>query len=303
MRFGKVVFVVVLLFGSAICVAGQSPVSAEMRAQADAAYQKQDWKTALPLYEAIAAAEPGNPGAKYRFGACLIGLNRFRDAIGPLAHLMTVSPNVVFATALARAYAGAKETGKMFEVLEQATKLGGISATTLSGSAEFAAFRSDDKFRELAKRLDVAANPCNGSPEFRQFDFWIGEWDAKNAQGLTVGSSSIQLILSNCVIFENWNTPVNSGKSFNVFNRNDKKWYQTWVDDKGNINHYTGQLIDGKMVMVGESPNVTPRTLLRMTFSKLPDGSVRQLGESSTDDGKTWSQRYDFTYVRKPDKK
>ncbi|HCA59865.1 MAG TPA: hypothetical protein DEP46_18000, partial [Blastocatellia bacterium] len=103
--------------------------------------------------------------------------------------------------------------------------------------------------------------------------------------------------------FENWNTPVNSGKSFNVFNRNDKKWYQTWVDDKGNINHYTGTLIDGKMVMVGESPNATPRTLLRMTFSKLPDGSVRQVGESSTDDGKTWTQRYDFTYVRKPGKK
>ncbi|MBK9164580.1 MAG: tetratricopeptide repeat protein [Acidobacteria bacterium] len=274
-----------------------------MRSEADAAYQKKDWKAALPLYEKIASAEPNDFGPKYRLGVCLIGLSRYRDAIGPLEIVMTASPNPVFATALARAFAGAKEAGKMFEVLEQATKLGGIPATTLDGSAEFAAFRSDDKFVELSNRLDIAANPCNGSPEFRQFDFWIGEWDAKNAQGLTVGSSSIELILSNCVIFENWNTPVNSGKSFNVFNRNDKKWYQTWVDDKGNINHYTGTLIDGKMVMIGESPNVTPRTLLRMTFSKLPDGGVRQLGESSTDDGKTWTQRYDFTYVRKPGKK
>ena len=303
MKTCRHVFAVVLFCGTAIFAAGQSAVSVEFRTEADAVYQKQDWKAALPFYEKIAAAEPYNPGARYRLGVCLIGLNRYREAIAPLEGLMTASPNVVFATALARAYAGAKEPGKMFEVLEQATKLGGIPETTLDGSAEFAALRSDNKFQELAKRLDVAANPCNGSPEFRQFDFWIGEWDAKNAQGLTVGSSSIQLILSNCVIFENWNTPVNSGKSFNVFNRNDKKWYQTWVDDKGNINHYTGTLIDGKMVMVGESPNVTPRTLLRMTFSKLPDGSVRQLGESSTDDGKTWTQRYDFTYVRKPGKK
>ena len=57
--------------------------------------------------------------------------------------------------------------------------------------------------------------------------------DAKNAQGVTVGSSSIQLILGSCVIFENWKTPVSSGKSFNIFNAADGKWHQTWVDDNG----------------------------------------------------------------------
>jgi hypothetical protein len=36
-----------------------------------------------------------------------------------------------------------------------------------------------------------------------------------------------------------------------------------------------------------------------MTFSKLEGGDVRQHGEISTDEGKTWATMYDFTYRRK----
>lgn len=36
--------------------------------------------------------------------------------------------------------------------------------------------------------------------------------------------------------------------------------------------------------------------LVRMTYSKNADGSVRQVGEQSTDEGKTWKPSFDFTY-------
>ena len=36
--------------------------------------------------------------------------------------------------------------------------------------------------------------------------------------------------------------------------------------------------------------------LVRMSYSRNEDGSVRQHGEQSTDDGKTWSPSFDFTY-------
>ena len=38
----------------------------------------------------------------------------------------------------------------------------------------------------------------------------------------------------------------------------------------------------------------------RITWSKLDGGRVRQLWESSTDDGRTWSVAFDGTYVPKP---
>jgi hypothetical protein len=107
------------------------------------------------------------------------------------------------------------------------------------------------------------------------------------------------LILGSCIIFENWATPVSSGKSFNVFDVRDGKWHQTWVDDKGLITHYVGGLVDGKMVLDSESLTNGRKTVARMTFSKLENGDVRQHGQNSTDDGKTWTTSFDFTYVRK----
>jgi hypothetical protein len=40
-------------------------------------------------------------------------------------------------------------------------------------------------------------------------------------------------------------------------------------------------------------------TLTRMTYTSAADGSVRQLGETSSDDGKTWTPNFDFTYRRR----
>jgi hypothetical protein len=55
------------------------------------------------------------------------------------------------------------------------------------------------------------------------------------------------------------------------------------------------------MRYVYEMPTTPSReTLTRhLIFWKLPDGSVRQLSERSTDVGKTWATEYDFVYVKK----
>jgi len=146
----------------------------------------------------------------------------------------------------------------------------------------------------------LAVNPCKAAPEFRQFDFWIGEWEVRPAGGPVVASSSIQLILGQCVIFENWFPQVgSSGKSFNVFDARDKKWHQTWFDDKGTFTHYVGGIVNGEMVLVANTLTGGKPGLAKMTYTKLPNGDVRQHGENSTDDGKTWATTFDFTYSKK----
>ena len=76
----------------------------------------------------------------------------------------------------------------------------------------------------LAQRL-----PCS-SPQFRQFDFWIGEWDVFGKTGQKAGDSKISLILDSCIILEEW-TSANmqqglryAGKSFNTWNAATKEW-------------------------------------------------------------------------------
>lgn len=280
-------------------VLGGGAITPEIRAAANEAYQKQDWNAAVSAYEKIVLVEDKNAGARYRLGMSLLALKRNEDAIKNLEAAMSISPNPVFALALARGYARTGNTAKMYEVLEKSLTLGGIAPESLTNEADFAAVKSDPKFVAFVDRSDKTVNPCKARPEFRQFDFWIGEWLPRNVQGVTVGTSSIQLILGSCIIFENWSTPVSSGKSFNVFVVRDGKWHQTWVDDKGLITHYVGRLVDGKMVLDSESIVNGRKTIARMSFSKLPNGDVRQHGENSSDEGKTWTTTFDFTYVRK----
>ena len=274
-------------------------VTSEMRTAAADAYQKQDWKAAAAAYEAIVKVEEKNAGAHYRLGVSYLTLNEVAKSARHLEAAMAISPNSVFALALARAHARSGDKDKAYAVFEQSLKLGGIPAESLNDEKDFAAMKTEAKFAEYVKRLDALAVPCRSRPEFRQFDFWIGEWLPKNAQGVTVGTSSIQLILSSCIIFENWETPASAGKSFNLYDVRDGKWHQTWVDNRGLMTHYVGGLVDGKMVLDSESTQNGQKTIARMTFSKLPNGDVRQHGENSTDDGKTWTTSFDFIYVRK----
>jgi hypothetical protein len=77
-----------------------------------------------------------------------------------------------------------------------------------------------------------------------------------------------------------------------------KRWRQTWVDDRGNVLVLTGQYRDAKMSLEGEAPGDNGLTVRnRITWSRLSEGRVRQLWETSRDGGKTWGVEFDGTYV------
>lgn len=296
-----IVAIILLAFTMAFSqgVAG-SGVTAEMRTEANRYYTASDWPNAVAAYEKIVSLEPGNPNANYRLGLSFLNLDKTTEAQTHLEKAMAFSPNPVFALGLARAYARAGNKAKTFETLDKSTKVGGISPETLIAEKDFAKWRDDLAFRDLIAKSDMAVNPCKASQEYRQFDFWIGEWDVKNQQGVPSGSSSIQLILGNCTIFENWSGGGGSnGKSFNIYDANDKKWHQTYVDDKGTFTHYVGGLVNGEMVLTADRVTGGKKSMAKMTFSKMPNGDVRQYGENSIDEGKTWTTSFDLIYTRK----
>ena len=303
MRFQNTAFTLFVMLLAASAFSQSQPASAvtpEMRAEANKFYQASDWERAAAAYEKIVSLEPANPNAKYRLGVVALNLNRTANAQKHLEAAMAASPNAVYALALARAFARAGNKPKAFETIEKSIPLGGIAPETLNAEKDFAVWREDAGFKDLVRRSDLAVNPCKASPEFRQFDFWIGEWDVKNQQGVPSGSSSIQLILGQCIIFENWTGGSGTnGKSFNIYDTNDKKWHQTWVDDKGTFTHYIGGLINGEMVVTADTIVSGKPTLAKMTFTKMPNGDVRQHGENSTDGGKTWTTSFDLIYSRK----
>lgn len=149
--------------------------------------------------------------------------------------------------------------------------------------------------------------PCN-QPVFRQFDFWIGEWDVYNTNGKKAGDSKITLILDSCVILEEW-TSANkyqgvtyAGKSFNKYNTQTKQWQQTWVDNVGGSTEFLkGNYADSKMVFETNPFPVSKDTVAvrKLTFYNLDPSRVRQHGEITKDNGKTWVTEYDLEYRRR----
>ena len=300
----KVILLVSIAFAASLNIFSQavpgSVVTPEMRTEANTFYQSSDWGKASEAYGKIVKFEPANPNANYRLGVSFLNLNKATEAQTYLDKALTVSPNPIYALDLARAYARSGNKVKALEAIDKSTTMGGITPEKLLAEKDFAAWKDDAGFKDMVKKSDLAVNPCKANPEFRQFDFWIGEWDVKTPQGQPAGSSSVQLILGECIIIENWTSSSgSSGKSFNIYDVNDKKWHQTWVDDKGTFTHYIGGLEDGKMVVVADTIVSGKKTLAKMTFSKLTNGDVRQFGENSTDEGKTWMTAFDLLYSRK----
>jgi len=134
--------------------------------------------------------------------------------------------------------------------------------------------------------------PCKVTPEFRELDFWVGEWDVTDPSGKLVGRSSIQRIVGDCVVYENWfGTRGGTGKSFNFWDKLNHRWQQTWVDEDGDVQQFWGKVDGGALKYVAVDGT------RRLTFSPLGGGRVRQLSEKTSDRGKTWTVEYDFTYA------
>jgi hypothetical protein len=137
--------------------------------------------------------------------------------------------------------------------------------------------------------------PCS-SPEHRQFDFWIGDWSVTNPAGKHAGDNRIEKVLDGCALHESWQGAGGGrGFSYTAYDSVRKAWHQTWVDKDGLVLLLDGGLQDGRMVLSG----ATGKTLNRVSWEPRKDGSVRQLWESSDDDGKTWAVQFDGTYRRK----
>lgn len=149
-------------------------------------------------------------------------------------------------------------------------------------------------------RPKVPAQPC-ASPEHRQFDFWLGEWEVRQA-GKLAGTNRVTRILNGCALREEWTgASGSSGTSLNVYDAARRRWHQTWVDDKGNVLLLEGEWRGGRMVLEGEHPEPGGTVSReRITWTPQSGGRVRQLWESSTDSGKTWTVAFDGIYSKKP---
>ena len=140
--------------------------------------------------------------------------------------------------------------------------------------------------------------PCSAA-EFRQFDFWLGEWEVYE-DGARAGTNRIESILGGCALQEHWTGASGMhGTSLNVYSSGDRKWHQTWVDSNNLRLDLEGGLEGRRMVLVGRAPAPDAAMVLhRISWERLEDGTVQQHWQASRDEGTSWKEVFLGSYRR-----
>ncbi len=151
-----------------------------------------------------------------------------------------------------------------------------------------------------AAALGSVPTPNCAVPEFRQFDFWVGDWRVTQGER-HAGDNHIARILGGCALQESWSGASGSrGRSINTYDPSRRLWHQTWVDNEDTLLVLEGGWRDGAMVLEGERMDATSGKPIRqrITWTPLPNGDVRQHWQSSADSGGSWQTVFDGRYRR-----
>jgi hypothetical protein len=109
-------------------------------------------------------------------------------------------------------------------------------------------------------------NACRAA-EYRQFDFWLGNW---NLNPIGSVGSVISSALDGCAVLENYFG--GSGRSLNAYDDATGTWNQFYVSSSGGVLMLRGAFRSDSMILSEQQGPLTDV----WTWTKLPDGSVKQ---------------------------
>lgn len=284
-----------------------APPPAELQSAANL-FAASDWKAAHAAYASLAARFPKHALARFRSGVTLTELGRPTEGEPMIREGERLgAPAQQAAYRLAESLAEQHKPDAAMAELTRAQRGGlGLTGAQLEGNAHLASLKSHAEWQPLMTAFNLAAQPCQFDPRFRQFDFWVGDWDVRTTGLPPTGPAArnnITLEEGRCIVQEHWTgLGGGTGQSYNLFDRSMGKWRQTWVDNNGGQHDYVGELTNGNMVFEGTTPAPNGRlgrVPTRLTLFHVSADSVRQLSQVSPDSGRTWLVAYDFTYVRR----
>ncbi len=162
--------------------------------------------------------------------------------------------------------------------------------------------------------------PACQSPEARQFDFWLGEWNIEQqilqADGTwfkTGATTKVSRALDGCALVESWEGKVLffwegmkeaellRGMSVRSYDAEKKKWSLYWMDTRRpQFVSFEGSFVNGTGTFLRSSTTAQNQPLLtRIVFSDITASSVRWELAISTDAGKTWQPLWVMAMQRK----
>lgn len=146
-------------------------------------------------------------------------------------------------------------------------------------------------------------SPHCSAAEYRQLDFWIGDWDtfeADTPDGPSIARARVEPIAEGCAIRELYEQGDGLvGDSILSYDPVRKQWQQTWVTNRGSIMVLWGNFKDGELVLEGEVHLRDGTSVLQRIAWKTEGNGVREAAVLSKDDGKTWTPAFDVLFLKR----
>jgi hypothetical protein len=283
-----------------LSLVGYSVVSAAP--DADSLFEAKQWSEAAQAYRLQTQATPDDGRAWYRFAISARESGDMKSAESALqkAAALEFAPiRVQLEHATQLVVAGDNEAA--VDQLRDIYASGFTAAGLITGNAVLARMTGFEAFDELIAAMSVQAYPCEHDERFSEFDFWLGEWEVRDAAGNYAGRNRIEKVERGCLLTETWTGASGStGFSINYVDMADGKWVQIWSAAGGTQINYRGGLTADGMRLVGNIQGVGggASAPFRGLWALLPDGRVRQFFEQSNDGGETWTTWFDGYYTR-----
>jgi hypothetical protein len=137
--------------------------------------------------------------------------------------------------------------------------------------------------------------------EYRQFDFWLGDWRVVDTTGQEVGTNLIVPKQDGCVVQENWASGASTGTSYNYYSQADSSWHQVWVDNSGGSLMLKGGLQGKSMVLRSDwQPGKKVDFYCnQITWTPLENGDVVQHWTVIAQDGRVLATPFKGIYKKK----
>lgn len=144
--------------------------------------------------------------------------------------------------------------------------------------------------------------PCSAI-EYRQLDFWIGDWDTFDSDNLNGGSIAhavVTPLVDGCAMHERYEqTDGLVGDSILSFDPVRRQWQQTWITNRGSNMVLWGELRDAALVLEGQVHLRNGSTVLQRITWRSEGEAVRETAVLSRDGGAHWEASFDVLFRKR----
>ena len=247
---------------------------------ADVAFETGEWALAIEAYRTLLIEDPENGVVWLRIAQAQRGLRHHEEALETLERARNAeAPAAMIDLERARNLASLGQSALALGALQAADHFGLRALSSLEEADEFLSLRTDARYQTVYRSVRARVYPCEGTPASSAFDFWLGDWEVRLADGTLIGHSTVTKRDGGCSIVELWSgAGGSSGTSVNYFLPSRDQWRQIWVGSAGTLIDMVGSSMTDGMRLEGTIEYAGQDRVLafRGHWTALADGRVRQ---------------------------